>query len=70
METATLTQTERDFLELIGSTDDRGKELILDALICIVAFGDSFLDAWGAAVKLGREEAEKTISEWKERLIP
>lgn len=70
MDTATLTQTDRDFLELIRSTDERGKELLLEALICIVAFGDSFLDALGAAVKLGRCEAEKTISEWKERLIP
>ena len=69
MDTATLTQTDRDFLELIRSTDERGKELLLEALICIVAFGDSFLDALGAAVKLGRGEAEKTISEWKERLI-
>jgi uncharacterized LabA/DUF88 family protein len=70
MDTATLTQTDRDFLELIRSTDERGKELLLDALICIVAFGDSFLDAFDAAVKLGREEAEKTLGEWKKRLIP
>lgn len=70
MDTATLTQTEHDFLELIRSTDNRGKELILDALICTVAFGDAFLEALGAAIKLGRCEAEKILSEWKERLIP
>ena len=69
METATFTQIDRDILELIRSTDERGMELLIEALICIVAFGDSFLDAFGAAVKLGRGEAEKTISEWKERLI-
>lgn len=69
MSTATLTQTDRELLELIRSTDERGREIIFEALVCVVAFGDSFLEAFGAAVKLGWVEIEKTLNEWKERVI-
>lgn len=69
MSTATLTQTDRELLELIRSTDEMGKEIIFEVLVCVVSFGDPFLEAFGAAIKLGWVETEKTLNEWKARVI-
>ena len=68
MKNTTLNPVELEFMELIRSTDERGKELILDALICTVAFGDEFLLDWGAAIDGGdHSEAEVVLKKWTEK---
>jgi hypothetical protein len=45
MSAATLNREERELLGLFSKADDTEKEWMLNALICIVAFGDGFLEA-------------------------
>ena len=63
---ATMTQTDMEIIELFRSVDDAGKEMMLDALICCVAFGDEFLEAWKSAIDSGnREVMLGTLEEWR-----
>lgn len=67
MTSETLSRTDLEFVELIRSTDEKGKALILDALICTAAFGDDFLKEWGTAIDSGDSAtSEAVIHKWKQ----
>ena len=66
---ATMTQTDMEIIKLFRSVDDAGKEMMLDALICCVAFGDEFLEAWKSAIDSGnREVMLGTLEEWRAKV--
>ena len=66
---ATMTQTDMEIIELFRSVDDVGKEMMLDALICCVAFADAFLEAWKSAIDSGsREVMLGTLEEWRAKV--
>lgn len=66
MKNATLSKTDLEFIELMRSADEAGKELIWDAVMCTLAFGDDFLKDWGEAIDSGdRNKSEATLLKWK-----
>jgi hypothetical protein len=66
---ATMIQTDMEFIELFRSVDDASKEMMLDALICCVAFGNEFLEAWKSAIDSGsREVMLGKLEEWRAKV--
>ena len=70
IETSALSRTDMEFIEIMRDADEKGKELIRDALLCTLAFGDDFLQAWGCAIDSGdRNKSEETLKNWSAKLV-
>ena len=64
--TETLSQTDKELIQLIRSADENTKAILMDALICAVSFGDAFLKELDISVKQGdRTQVLATVAKWK-----
>ena len=65
----TMSQIDMELIELFRSMDDSGKEMMLNAVICCVAFGDEFMKDWQSAIDSGnRDEMMGTLKKWRAKV--
>lgn len=67
--TETLSQVDKELIQLYRNADESNKALFMDALTCVVAFGDAFLNDLDASIKQGnRNLAIATVTKWKSQI--
>ena len=61
---STMTENEKDFLDLFSKADDEGKLFIANLLMCFVSGGDAFFKEFEAIPPQDRDGARACVNKW------